>query len=228
MKVDVEGTIDLVLNPYDPLVRLTQGPLGDLLPRVASDSERFETTMTLPQQVSLGVALQPTDRLLVAFDYLWTDWGNARVRDEIFVKGDGLGAAHIRQINAIRNWDSVHAVRTGLELLVLQPWLHLRAGFTYDPTPVPDAYWDVGSGFGDYFIYSAGLGVSDLFKGRLEINAYFQYLMSGGRSIAVGESQNLGGTKFFREPTAGIRPNTDFAMDVDGEVIAYGLCFSLH
>ena len=227
MKVDVEGQVDLVVNPNDPLVRLTQGPLASVLPKVGNDSERFETTMTLPRQVSVGIALQPTDSALVAVDYLWTDWGNARRRDTISVKGDGLGAAHFREINAIRNWNSVHAVRTGMELRILEQ-LYLRAGFTYDPSPVPDAYWDMGSGFGDYFIYSAGLGMSGLFKGRLDIDTYFQYLMSGERNIEVGESRNLGGTRYFRDPAAGERYNTDFGMEIDGGVYSFGLCFSLH
>ncbi|MEW6439896.1 MAG: outer membrane protein transport protein [bacterium] len=225
MAVHTEGEMALLVNPSDPLVAFTQS--GILFPPVQSDTERFDLVFRLPTQLGFGIAIEPLPWLLWSVDYTWTDWGRSRRQDELFIRGDGLGPPHVTKFVVPRHWKSVHSVRTGAEVR-LSPRLSLQGGFWYDPSPVPDRYYSVTSGMNDYFIYSFGAGYRGLLDGRLDVNTFFLYLASSTRRIAVGESQILGGVSKFANPLIGVSPNRDFSMEVDGDVITWGVDFTMH
>jgi len=222
-RIHVEGDISLVVNPYDPLVQLLKNtPLA-----VADDTKRFDLVFVTPQQVGFGIAFQPIKRLLWSVDYTWTDWHHARKSDDLFVRGGGLGPTHVEKFIVPRHWKSVHSVRTGLELR-LAPQLFVQGGFWYDPSPCPNEQWDMASGLNDYFIYSVGAGYKGAFNGLLDINTHLQYLTTNTRRIDVGEGKHLGGTKSYGDPLLGGVPNNDFSVEVDGQVVSWGLDFTFH
>jgi long-chain fatty acid transport protein len=225
MRVHTEGTIALEVNPNDPLVRLSQA--GGPLPAITDDTERFEFVFALPQQVGVGVAIQATGWLLWSVDYTWTNWAHAQEADNLFVQGDGLGPSHVKKFYLPQFYEDVNSVRTGVEVQ-LTPALALQGGFWYDPSPVPTEYWDVGGGFSDYFIFSAGIGYRGLFDGRLDINGSFQYLVANERYIGVGEGKNAGGSKFYVDPSQGDSSNRDFSLVIDGHVLVWGLDLTFH
>lgn len=231
MRVHAEGEVSLIVNPHDPLVQLTRSlqgtPLEGLLPRIEDDTKRFELVFPLPAQVGFGFALQPTDWLLWSVDYTWTDWGHARKVDDLFVQDGGLGPTQITRLTVPRNWESVHSVRTGVEVRIA-PKVFVQAGFWYDPSPASNEVWDVGTGMKDYFIYSVGAGLHRILQERLDIDLFFQYLRSSTRHVKVGESMSAGGTKYYSDPAQGAASNDDFSMVVEGQVISWGLDFTLH
>jgi long-chain fatty acid transport protein len=219
----IEGDIALVVNPFDPLVQLTQNtPLA-----ITDDTKRFKMTFALPQQIGLGIAIQPLDWFLWSVDYTWTDWHHARKSDDLFVGGGGLGPTHVTMFSVPRHYNSVSSVRTGLEFK-LAPNFFVEGGFWYDPSPCPDEEWDISSGLNDYYIYSLGAGYKGLFNGRVDINTHFQYVTTNKRYIGVGEGKHLGGTKAAGDPLVGGVPNEDFSMVIDGQVVNWGLDFTIH
>jgi long-subunit fatty acid transport protein len=223
--VHTEGTIDLVVNPNDPLVRLSQA--GGPLPAITNDSERFNFVFALPRQVGLGFAIRATPWLLWSVDYTWTNWAHAQQSDNLFVGGDGLGPSHVKKFYLPQYYQNVNSVRTGLEFQ-LTPSLAAQAGFWYDPSPITNEYWDVGAGFENYYIYSTGLGYRGLLDGRLDINGSFQWLTTNTRYIRVNQGKNAGGTKFYVNPLEGDSSNRDFSLVIDGHVLVWGLDFTFH
>jgi len=94
-------------------------------------STKGSATISLPATFALGAAYT-MGKLTVEADADWTFWHSYRslpidFRDNRPVLPDS---------NQAKNWNDVIALRLGAEFRVTDP-LALRAGFAYDPSPVP-------------------------------------------------------------------------------------------
>lgn len=116
--------------------------------------------MRLPCSIAAGLALRPTDDLLVAADATWTDWSASRVWDdagnEFYVTGDlvrpsGSGGGEIPEHgDAV---DDTVTMRLGGEWIVtlddlVTTW---RAGAFFEPDPArrhPASLYGVSAGLG--------------------------------------------------------------------------------
>jgi long-chain fatty acid transport protein len=108
---------------------------GGLSPVNVFGGTSFDTkgsaTLSLPATFALGAAYT-MGKLTVEADADWTFWSSYRslpidFKDNKIILPDS---------NAPKNWVDVCALRFGAEYRVTDP-LALRAGFVYDPTPVP-------------------------------------------------------------------------------------------
>ncbi len=88
-------------------------------------------TLYLPATAALGVSYT-LDRLTLNADADWTFW-HSYSSLPIDIKNNN---PILPDSNGAKNWKDVCALRLGAEYRVTDP-LALRAGFVYDPTPVP-------------------------------------------------------------------------------------------
>jgi len=116
VKIDFDGQADFDAGPqYRPILP----PDGDI-----------STEVTLPQSVLGGVAYRPMPNVELELDFNWIDWTSFKQLDIALPDGSTLTDP--------RNWDDVLVVRFGAEYMMPQFGANVRAGYAYDPTPIPD------------------------------------------------------------------------------------------
>jgi len=179
---ELKEIVDPILDTFGPIINRFQG---------TAMSARFNLLIKMPRQLDIGLALFPTERLTITTDYVWTDWSNWVVQT---VNLEGEGIFGMTQIKMPMDFKDTHSLRMGIDY-ALTPRFHVRAGYMWDPTPVPTHTLFAGTADSDHHVATFGLGMTDLLKGRLRIEAGFQYIYLTSRTIAPGASQNLGGYK---------------------------------
>jgi long-chain fatty acid transport protein len=92
-------------------------------------TSKASANLTLPATAALGVAYT-LDRLTLSADADWTFWSSY---NQLKIVNSTVPNFNVTRP---KNWVDVCAVRLGAEYRVTDP-LALRAGFVYDPTPVP-------------------------------------------------------------------------------------------
>jgi len=125
-----DGDVDLS-NITGAAGGAVQGAFGG-----TSFSTKGNATLSLPATFALG-ASYTMGKLTVNADADWTFWHSygslpIEIRDQKFLGPSPL----LVTTNAAKNWVDVCAIRIGGEYRVTDP-LALRAGFVYDPSPVP-------------------------------------------------------------------------------------------
>lgn len=123
-------------SPFTLDIKDADVTLSSIHPGVAPalaglSSTKANATISMPATFALGAAYT-MGKLTVEADADWTFWHSYRslpidIKDNRPVLPDS---------NAPKNWNDVCAVRLGAEYRVTDP-LSLRAGFAYDPSPVP-------------------------------------------------------------------------------------------
>ena len=86
------------------------------------------TKIALPQSLTGGVAYRPLDALEIEADVVWTNWSTFKSLDI---------AVPSMTIVQNKNYKDTVTARIGVEYAMPEKHLALRAGFIYDPTPVP-------------------------------------------------------------------------------------------
>lgn len=114
--LDFEGTGDFDMAPP---YRGQLPPDGDI-----------STTLHVPQSVSAGVAYRPMDQLELELNATWIDWSAFDTIDITLPDG-----SHNVQP---QDYTDTVTLRLGGEYKLPEQKLSLRAGYAYDPTPVPD------------------------------------------------------------------------------------------
>lgn len=116
VNLDFEGTGDFdMAQPY----RGQLPPDGDI-----------STTLHIPQSVAAGVAYRPMEQLEVEFNAVWIDWSKFDTIDITLPDG-----SHNVQP---QDYKDTVTLRLGGEYQLPAQKLSFRAGYAYDPTPVPD------------------------------------------------------------------------------------------
>ncbi len=142
-----------------------------------SDSER---DITWPWWIAGGVAFRPMDDLLVTADLQWTQWSSldeieTKFKDpawSLFMVGSG------RNITPL-HWKDALQIRFGAEYMLYQN-VGLRAGYYYDPSPVPDKTLSILLPSYDFNVLTIGIGY-DL--GGVVLDFGFEYLMGKEREV---------------------------------------------
>lgn len=153
-----EGDFDIV-EPY----RAQLPPDGDI-----------GLDINLPQSVLGGVAYRVLPELEIEIDVNWIDWS---VYKQLSVDLPGGG-----QLLAPKNWKDTVVLRLGLEYSLLSLGLDLRAGYAYDPTPIPRSTLDFSLPDINRHVVSAG-GSYQLPAG-LFVDVGLLYVLPGDRKTA--------------------------------------------
>lgn len=95
------------------------------------------TSITLPQSITGGVGFRPRDGLELEANVVWTNWSKFKSLDINVPMPTGTGSMTISQPQGYTN---TFSVRIGGEYVMPDLHLALRAGYIYDPTPIPAGY----------------------------------------------------------------------------------------
>ena len=97
------------------------------------------TTLNLPASVSGGVAYRPIDTLELEADVSWTEWSKLQSLNITVpsVPLEYMANGTTQVMSTPENYKNTTSVRVGGEYVLTNIGLSLRAGYIYDPTPVP-------------------------------------------------------------------------------------------
>jgi long-chain fatty acid transport protein len=134
------------------------------------------TRLKLPATAALGIAVKPVERLTLEADLDWTFWSSYRSLD-ITVEQP---RSYLQSSSTQKRWKDVAALRVGAEYRAT-PSLALRAGYAYDPTPVPADTLSAELPDADRNNYTAGIGYK---IGAVTVDASYFYLQKKDRTIS--------------------------------------------
>ena len=117
------------------------------------------TSITLPDTLDLAVAWLPTKKLTLEFDATRTGWGSF---DKLLINFDSPQFAAFNNKPEPRNWQDVWAYKFGGQYAINKK-LDLRAGYSFDTTPVPDATVDPVLPDADRHSFAFGAGIHNDF-----------------------------------------------------------------
>jgi len=130
-----------------------QGDASLAIPGGPVITDQFSLPLELPPSVSLGAAWRATPVLLVATQADWVGWSTIDQQVITFRHG----ALPNQRIT--RDWGDRTQLRLGMEYSGYKS-LFLRAGYSYDPSPVPDPTLDPQLLDLNRHIISAGIGTA--------------------------------------------------------------------
>lgn len=120
-----------------------------------------DTSITLPDQVNVGLAVMPNAQWLLSLDVDWVNWktfdalnityGSAAYRAAL-TTATGSGSTHLPM-----NWKATVAFRLGAEWKYSRR-ARVRFGFVYDPTPINATDFAAAIPGNDRQLYSIGYG----------------------------------------------------------------------
>ena len=153
-----------------------------------------DTSIDHPDQVQVGVRYMPSDKVSVEADVVWTHWS---VVDKYTIHFHQPFMGKTKETFP-RSWKNTKRVRFGVEWKATK-LLTLRAGYYYDPTPIPDDTFDLLWPDGDKKTYSLGAGLN--FTKHLSLDIALQYTISEYTREIGGESSNLNSS--YSNPVTG-------------------------
>lgn len=113
------------------------------------------TRIVLPDTLDLAVAWHPTRKTTLEFDATRTGWSTI---EELRINFDSPQLAAFNDRPEPRNWRDVWAYKFGAQY-ALTPMLDLRAGYSFDETPIPDETVDPLLPDADRHSFAFGVGI---------------------------------------------------------------------
>jgi len=173
--VNVDGTVELEgLNE-------SYGTLNNGEPiKTKVDAE---TEMDHPPQIQFGVRYQPSEDFTIELDYVWTKWS---IIDGYTIQFSPKLVASRESEDFRRYWLDTNQVRLGAEWITNE-FVTIRAGYYYDPSPVPEETFDFSTSDVNKRVYSVGIGLNyDWFT----VDTVFQYISSTDYETNMTEVDN--------------------------------------
>jgi long-chain fatty acid transport protein len=163
----------------------------------------ISTSITLPQQVTAGVAYKPIPQLEVEANVIWTNWSQFKTL-AIQVPASAGGTM---TITTDEEYEDKVSARIGVEYNLPDVGVGLRAGYIYDPTPIKPQFLTVqlpdvdrndvtvgaSKSFGNYdvhlgflYVLPASRKTSDdvnmpVYKGTFDVSAFVASVTLAGR-----------------------------------------------
>ena len=107
-------------------------------PLSAFGSSQFKSDVSLPLDLPdtlfVGIAYKLLDQLIIEFDFDWTGWSSYK---ELTFDYADERPPFLTNTTTRKSWKDVLAFRTGLEYS-LSDKFKVRAGYAFDPNPVPE------------------------------------------------------------------------------------------
>lgn len=153
-----------------------------LSPLMAALNGSGETDLTLPQQITAGVAYKGIDRLTLEAGLRWEGWSSFEEL-QLQVNGSPLPATP-------RNWQDVFAFNVGAKYR-LNDTFALLAGYLYGNSPVPDDTFDPTIPDSDTHVFSVGTDV-DYKKFKVSLAYAYQLFEERTKSNAIGPPASNG------------------------------------
>jgi len=157
IKTEFEGEVEHQI----PAV-IQSMPQAALFPNTSA-----ETTVNLPPQAFAGIAYSGIDSFVFELSVKWEGWSEY---DELRILLDEPIATET-VIVIPRNWEDVYPVSFGAQYR-LNDMFDINAGYTYDPSPVPDDTFEPSVPDSDGHIFSLGI---DINLRNIEVGLLYAY-----------------------------------------------------
>ena len=190
-RTDAKFEGDLTIKDANVLDPATGAPIKmDLGGTVEMDYDH-------PEQVQAGVRWFANDKLSVEADVTWTGWSvNDEQVENAVIKNvptpvPGGGIVEMDQevsFKHARDWEDTTAYRLGVSYQATEAFV-FRAGYAYDPSPVPDETFDMGWPDTDRNLYSLGMGWK--INERWMLDAVLQHIVSTSKRATTGGSHEM-------------------------------------
>ncbi len=138
-----------------------------------------------PDQVQAGIRYMPTDYLSFEVDFLWTHWD--LIHQYTLHFNSPLTIINSKEQTFYRNWKNTKEFKFGAEWKASK-LLTLRAGYYYDPSPIPTDTFDMVWPDGNKETYCFGAGLD---FGHFSVDAAIQYIKATGKRYVRGDSEEL-------------------------------------
>lgn len=136
-------------------------------PMTQFNDTKFDATLPLPAELTLGMSYQFDDKWLFAFDYNLVFWGVYESLDVDFAD------PNIPDSSNPRNYEDAATWRFGAQYTATDK-LVLRAGYYYDESPVQKGYFAPETPRNDSMGFTAGLSLD--VTSKLTVDASFAYI----------------------------------------------------
>lgn len=131
----------------------------------------LEVDLRIPSFINVGVANTSFDNLALSVDMIWTEW-------HVF---DALQLEFFNAPQALpKDWSDTWSIRAGAEYALNEEWL-LRAGYTWDNSPVPNWTRTPELPGADRHMYTVGFGWE---RDGLGLDFAYAYLIADDSSPA--------------------------------------------
>ena len=152
-------------------------------------STRAFTRLDLPDQLRMGVAVQPMDMLTLELDATWTNWSKV---DKVFLEFDDIGRKSILDFGFNDSW----FIALGANIKLIPDLLSVRAGVYYDETPTRLETRTPALPDSDRKGFSLGFGVTPIPALSIDV-AYLSVFFNTARKandIGADLNQSQGGS----------------------------------
>ncbi len=147
-----------------------------------ADGPAKTNTFVLPQSISGGVGYRPVDGLEVELDLVWTNWSKHKELDVTVPNPPGTTGTMVL-VNPEKYSDTT-TLRFGGEYTMPTLGAAVRAGFIYDPTPVPSS--TLTATLPDVDRFDVTLGASKMF-GRYGLHGGLLFVLPKSRSPSTSD-----------------------------------------
>ena len=144
-----------ITNGTQDVARLSDGAL--------LKTQDFSGTITLPSSIRMGLAWKQAP-WVVSVDAWWTEWSRYDTLSAYFADGTSLTVP--------KNWHNTWYLRSGVQYSI-NKYLDVRAGFSWEDTPIPRGTVDPLIPSGRRKVYAAGVGIH---MGKMTLDFGYNYV----------------------------------------------------
>jgi len=159
MKVEMNGEVEHQVSPV----------LASFFPDTSAS-----TAVNLPPQAFAGIAYRGIDSFVFELSVTWEGWSKY---DELKINLD-QPVVTATSITIPKNWKDVYPLGFSAQYRV-NDIFKLNAGYTYDPTPVPDDTFEPSLPGTDGHTFALGL---DIEHQNIRVGTFYAYKMNKDRS----------------------------------------------
>jgi len=202
LTISLEGELQQI--PYLPTTITNDSILA--IPIVYAD-------LNLPMAIGFGISSQVHPRLLISMDVAYTNW-SALDKVEVDLREEHLYGDSTLTADQILNWKNTLRFAVGVNCLLYKPLdFEVRAGYSYDQSPVPDeTISPLSLDVADKHIL--GVGFQSRLNKRLSIEGYWEHIIGAERVVSAGSDingdsidDNLPGSWSMQSDTFGLQFN---------------------
>ncbi len=181
MKIDLDG--------------IATAAAGGALAGIGATTSSAKTSLTLPDQVNVGLAIMPSDQWTLSADVDWVNWktydsidisyASAAYRGAVSAIQGAIGAPVTGSTSLPQNWKATVAFRLGAEWKYNSE-MRVRLGYIFDPTPIRDADFSPSVPGNDRQIFSLGYGYDLNRNATLDLGYAYVYFKDRNQTASPG------------------------------------------
>jgi long-chain fatty acid transport protein len=185
--VDINLKGDLDLEMYFPTVKNYEGGTYRY-----SDGD-FETTLSLPGDIGVGVAFKPLEKLTLTLDVNSTNWSRLdklETKDFFLTLEESGYYLNVEKSELPFDWDNITRVSLGGEYLFGEN-LYVRGGYFFEKSPIPNSTFTLlVPDVGDKNSFNMGLCYK---MNSFELSYNYELVAHGKREVSTIVDQNKDG-----------------------------------